>query len=384
MTSEHRPRAILCVVGARPNFMKIAPVLRAFGEATPAIPALLLHTGQHYDQAMQRQFFEDLGIRAPEFDLGVGSASHAVQTAEIMVRFEPVLERVAPAAVLVVGDVNSTLACALVAAKRGVPVFHVEAGLRSDDRAMPEEINRVLTDQLSELLFTTEASARERLLREGVSGDRVVFAGNVMIDTLLSQLERAVPAAETLDRYAAAQGGARLADRGYGVVTLHRPTNVDDRDTLVRLLACLSELSTELPLVFPVHPRAQARIEAAGLQDRLAASALALTPPLGYLQMLGLVRAARLVLTDSGGLQEETTALGVPCLTLRHNTERPITVELGTNRVVGTSPERILGAAREALRAPLPQRPVVPGWDGRAAARIAEAINRWLDARPGS
>ncbi len=374
---NRNPRAggILCVVGARPNFMKIAPIMAALKGAGP-IPARLLHTGQHYDAAMNQQFFRELGIPLPDLNLEVGSASHAVQTAEIMRRFEPVLDAECPAAVLVVGDVNSTIACALVAAKKGVPVVHVEAGLRSFDRTMPEEINRVLTDQISDLLFTTERNARENLLREGVAEPRIHFVGNVMIDTLHRNLERAVPAAQTLGTSA---GGLAGCAEGYGVLTLHRPSNVDDPYVLRTLLGMVREISDRLPLVFPLHPRTRAQIGRHGLETLLDSQNLLVLPPLGYLQMLGLMREARLVLTDSGGIQEETTALGVPCITLRNNTERPITVTEGTNTVVGQDPARIGAAVAEVLATGGKGGRVPEFWDGRAAVRIAGILRRWLE-----
>jgi len=368
---------ILCVVGARPNFMKIAPIMRAFREGPTSLRARLLHTGQHYDAAMKHAFFDQLHIPEPEIDLEVGSGSHAQQTAEIMRRFEPVLDASPPLAVLVVGDVNSTIACALVAVKKGIPVFHVEAGLRSGDRSMPEEINRVLTDQLSELLFTTEAAARDNLLREGIDGDRVHFVGNVMIDTLRFNLGDAVPPAVTL----AAQGAPALAAGGYGLVTLHRPSNVDDPLVLGRLLAVLAQVSETTPLLFPVHPRTASRIAAAGFDALLASAAITLLPPLGYLEMLGLMRDARVVLTDSGGIQEETTALGVPCITLRENTERPITVSQGTNTVVGTDPGRIETCYAQVLRDGGKRGRIPELWDGQAAARIVGEIDRWAAGR---
>ncbi|MGZ9059195.1 MAG: non-hydrolyzing UDP-N-acetylglucosamine 2-epimerase, partial [Burkholderiaceae bacterium] len=327
---------VLCVVGARPNFMKIAPVMAALSEA--GISAQLLHTGQHYDEAMNDSFFADLGIPRPDHHLEVGSASHAVQTAEVMKRFEPVLEQVRPRSVLVVGDVNSTIACALVAAKRGVRVIHVEAGLRSFDRTMPEEINRVLTDQLSDLLFTTEKSALANLQREGIDAARVHFVGNVMIDTLRHNLERAVPSRDTL--------GESLA--GYAVLTLHRPSNVDHPATLRALLEGVAEINRNLPVIMPLHPRTRGNIEKFGLAGLL--DGVRVLPPIGYLEMLGLMRDARLVLTDSGGIQEETTALGVPCLTLRDNTERPITLTEGTNTLVGSNPDAILAAFADILQ----------------------------------
>ena len=358
--------------------MKIAPIMRAFA-TEPALQGVLLHTGQHYDAAMKAAFFEQLSIPEPDVDLGVGSASHALQTAEIMRRFEPELDRLHPGAVLVVGDVNSTIACALVAVKKGVPVIHVEAGLRSWDRTMPEEINRVLTDQISDLLFTTEQDAAGNLAREGIDPARIQFVGNVMIDTLRYNQPRATRPADLL---AALPGGNRLLDgKGYGLLTLHRPSNVDDPDVLRGLLDVLCELSQELPLVFPVHPRTRARIEAAGLGYGLERGLLAM-PPLGYLDMLGLMGGARLVLTDSGGIQEETTALAVPCITLRENTERPITVTEGTNTVVGTDPWRIRAAFREVLDGGGKAGRIPELWDGHAAERIAAAILGWAP-RPG-
>ena len=362
---------ILCVVGARPNFMKIAPIMRAFARTDSRLSARLLHTGQHYDEAMKHAFFEQLGIPEPDIDLEVGSGSHAQQTAEIMKRFEPVLDENPPVAVLVVGDVNSTIACALVAVKKGSPVIHVEAGLRSGDRQMPEEINRILTDQLSELLFTTERSAGANLTREGIPAGKVFFAGNVMIDTLLYNLDQAVSAAQTL------QETGLEAKGGYGLLTLHRPSNVDDPQVLARLLGVLADISEHTPLLFPVHPRTKARIADAGLQALLEGSHIHLLPPAGYLQMLGLMREAKVVFTDSGGIQEETTALGVPCVTLRENTERPITVDEGTNTIVGTDAGRIRACYDDivATGGKGGRRPEL--WDGRAAERIVDAINRW-------
>ena len=357
---------VLCVVGARPNFMKIAPIMAAFAEV--GIAAQLLHTGQHYDEAMNDRFFLDLGIPRPDHHLEVGSASHAVQTAEVMKRFEPILERVQPQAVLVVGDVNSTLACALVAAKRGVRVIHVEAGLRSYDRNMPEEINRVLTDQISDLLFITERSALANLQREGIDPARVQFVGNVMIDTLHRNLARAVPSSATL--------GQAVAH--YAVLTLHRPANVDHPDTLRALLDVVAEINRSLPVVMPLHPRTRSNIEKFGLTALL--DGLHILPPIGYLEMLGLMRDAKLVLTDSGGIQEETTALGVPCLTLRENTERPITLAEGTNTLVGPDPAAIRAAFREVMANGGKTGRIPEYWDGRAAMRIAHTLQSWLPA----
>jgi len=365
---------ILCVVGARPNFMKIAPIMRAFAEPSSQFPARLLHTGQHYDAGMKHSFFEQLHIPQPDIDLEVGSGTHAQQTAEIMLRFEPVLEEAPPRAVLVVGDVNSTIACALVATKKGIPVIHVEAGLRSGDRSMPEEINRLLTDQLSELLFTTEEGARDNLLREGVAQERIHFVGNVMIDTLFYNLADAVPAERTLRELSA----SRASVQNFGLLTLHRPSNVDDPEVLRHLLEILAEISSTTPLIFPLHPRTRARIDTAGTGGLLKSAAITTTPPLGYLEMLGLMREARVVLTDSGGIQEETTALGVPCLTLRENTERPITVEQGTNTVVGTDRGRILATYCDVIETGGKSGRTPELWDGQAAARIVAIINRWV------
>lgn len=371
---------VICVVGARPNFMKMAPILRAFAAHRPAIPTLLLHTGQHYDRDMNDRLFEDLRLPEPDINLEVGSGSHAVQTAEVMKRFEPVVDAHQPACVLVVGDVNSTLACSLVASKKGVPVAHVEAGLRSYDRAMPEEINRVLTDQIADLLYTTERSAAANLAAEGIGGERVRFVGNVMIDSLLSNRQYARAPAATI---AAAGGDAALIGgaAGYGVVTLHRPSNVDEPEMLAALLGVLREISAALPLVFALHPRTRNNIERFGLQNLIDTPRMLMLPPQGYLEMLGLMAGARIVLTDSGGLQEETTALGVPCLTLRDNTERPITVDQGTNTLVG----RDIAAIREQTAAILAghgKSGRVPElWDGQAAERIAADLAAWLIER---
>ncbi len=373
---------ILCVVGARPNYMKMAPIIRALAAFGDAVPPVLVHTGQHYDAAMNDSFFTALGMPRPAVNLEVGSASHAVQTAEIMKRFEPVLDAHAPAAVLVVGDVNSTIACALVAAKKGVPVVHVEAGLRSYDRRMPEEINRVLTDQIADLLYTTERSAAANLHAEGVADERIVFVGNVMIDTLLANRSAAVPASTTLAGLPlAASVFATGREPRYGVVTLHRPSNVDDRDTLGRLIGALNTISRQLPLVLALHPRTRARIEEFGLAAAFEADRVAILPPQGYLEMLGLMAQATLVLTDSGGLQEETTALGVPCLTLRENTERPITIVEGTNTLCGTDAARIVHEATDILATGGKRGRSPELWDGRAAERIAAHLASWIAAR---
>lgn len=368
---------IVCVVGARPNFMKIAPILRAFADNSPALPALLVHTGQHYDKDMNDRLFEDLRLPHPDINLGVGSGSHAVQTAEVMRRFEPVLDEHKPAGVLVVGDVNSTLACSLVSVKKGIPVVHVEAGLRSYDRAMPEEINRVLTDQIADLLYTTERSAKDNLVREGIAAERIRFAGNVMIDSLLANREYARSPQQTLQA-AGADASALNHPAGYAVVTLHRPSNVDHTETLGSLLETLREVSEKLPLIFALHPRTRINIERFGLQHLVSGQRMVLLPPQGYLEMLGLMSGATLVLTDSGGLQEETTALGVPCLTMRENTERPITVEHGTNTMVGRDHNAIISGVEEILGGGGKRGRVPELWDGRAAERIALDLGQWL------
>jgi len=367
------PGPLLCVVGARPNYMKMAPLLRAF-RANPALPrALLVHTGQHYDPMLNDRLFEDLALPRPDVNLEVGSGTHAAQTAEVMRRFEPVLDEQRPSCVVVVGDVNSTLACALVSSKKSIPVAHVEAGLRSYDRGMPEEINRVLTDQIADLLYTTERCAQDNLAREGIAPERIHFAGNVMIDSLLSHKSRAVPAARTLP--------AHFKQQRYGVVTLHRPSNVDEPRALCESLDLLRAVSDRLPLVCALHPRTVARIDAFGFADMLKTRRLAVLPPQGYLEMLGLMSDATLVLTDSGGMQEETTALAVPCLTLRENTERPITIAQGTNTLVGRDRALILRLVDEILKNGGKRGRTPELWDGRAAERIASHLEAWLARR---
>lgn len=373
MTYLNSTPHILCVVGARPNFIKIGPIMRAFNAPGSGIRASLVHTGQHYDSAMKHTFFEQLHIPEPDVDLGVGSGSHALQTARIMERFEPTLDNLKATAVLVVGDVNSTIACALVAAKKQIPVIHVEAGLRSGDRSMPEEINRILTDQLSDLLFTSEASADTNLRREGIAGGKIFLVGNVMIDTLRDNLARAVPFRDTLT--AAGVSAKLMAD--YGLLTLHRPSNVDDPKVLKRLITVLADISQRTPLVFPIHPRTRARITEAGLDQQLATANIQLLPPQGYLEMLGLMADARMVFTDSGGIQEETTALGVPCITLRNSTERPITVTQGTNTVVGTNTDAIRRAHSWIINSGGKTGRQPDLWDGQTAPRIAGIIASW-------
>ena len=362
---------VLSVVGARPNFVKIAPLLREMA-ARPQIESVLVHTGQHYDPRMSDGFFEALAIPAPDYNLAVGSASHARQTAEVMTRLEPVLESVHPDVVLVVGDVNSTLAAALVAVKQGIRVGHVEAGLRSFDRSMPEEINRLATDAIADELFASEESAVVNLAREGVPQERVHFVGNVMIDALrLTQ-----PLWQTSGVFASL-GLDRI--RQYGAVTLHRPANVDDPRRLRQILSALHEVARHVPLIFPVHPRVRERLTgfdvtwlAAG--QPVPERGIVCTEPLGYLDFVALVSHAAVVLTDSGGIQEETTVLGVPCLTLRENTERPATVTYGTNRVIGVARSRIIDAALFALAHPPARSAAPPLWDGHASARIVDTL----------
>lgn len=364
---------VINICGARPNFMKVAPLMRAY-RRHPAIEPLLVHTGQHYDRNMSELFFKQLGIPEPDINLGVGSASHAVQTAEIMTRFEQTVLQRKPDWVVVVGDVNSTIACALVATKLGVRVAHVEAGLRSFDRSMPEEINRVLTDAISDLLFVTEPSGVENLRREGVPGERVHLVGNVMIDTLLANRERAAASTILQD--------LGLRRRGYDLVTLHRPSNVDDRAALGPILDALLEVAGDRDVVFPIHPRTRKNLAAFGFEERIGRqSRIRLIEPQGYLDFLKLMSDAHAVLTDSGGVQEETTILGVPCLTLRHNTERPITLTEGTNRLVAPTKQGILDAlaAVDGTAGAAPRMPTL--WDGRAAERIRDVL---LSAGAGS
>ncbi len=360
------PLKIILVAGARPNFMKIAPLMPALAAAEGVEP-VLVHTGQHYDESMSELFFRQLGIPAPDVNLGVGSASHAVQTAEIMRAFEPVLAEIKPAAVVVVGDVNSTIACGLVAVKLGVTLAHVEAGLRSFDRTMPEEINRLLTDAISDLLFCTEQSGVDNLRREGVDTEKIFLVGNVMIDTLMRNRAKADSSPILRD--------LGLAGRPYAVLTLHRPSNVDDPVVFARLLEALDAIQRELPIVFPIHPRTRKNLADSPLGRRVEAMGnMKLIDPAGYLDFLKLMAEARVVLTDSGGIQEETTILKVPCLTLRETTERPVTVEVGSNKVVGTDPAAILAGFRDVMAGAAADCGVPPMWDGQAAGRIADIL----------
>ena len=372
---------ILIVVGARPNFMKAAPIMNAIrefnsirGEWSKKISVTLVHTGQHYDAQMSDAFFVDLQLPKPDVFLGAGSGSHAEQTAEIMKRFEPVLQQVAPDVLMVAGDVNSTLACALVAAKmtpRKPAIVHVEAGLRSNDHSMPEEINRILTDQISDLLFVTESSAMRNLQKEGIPPHKIVFAGNTMIDSLRACEQRA-DTSDVLQRLG-------LTSNAYALLTLHRAANVDDRGAFVEILEGLGELRRLVPIIFPVHPRTQKQIQTLGLEAYFSAGessqqgGIHIIPPQGYLDFLCLMKNARLVVTDSGGIQEETTALGIPCVTLRDNTERPVTVQVGTNILGGTKCSGIQQAIRLQLT-PARKSKIPDLWDGRAAARIVGTL----------
>jgi UDP-N-acetylglucosamine 2-epimerase (non-hydrolysing) len=357
--------SVTAIVGARPNFVKMAPLLEEAGRR-PALQCRLVHTGQHYSPEMSATFFDELGMPAPDINLEIGSGSHTAQTAGVMLRLEAELNERRPDLVLVVGDVNSTMAAALVASKLGIPVAHVEAGLRSFDRSMPEETNRLVTDTLSDYLFASEPSGVANLLAEGIPKEKIFLVGNVMIDTLLKFRDQAAQTG-VLERLG-------LKSKNYAVATIHRPSNVDGIEHLASLMNMLSELSHHLPVVFPVHPRTRERMEHAGLTER----GVILVEPLGYLEFLRITSEARLVLTDSGGIQEETTILQVPCLTMRENTERPITIEQGTNRLVGTDPENILRAALDTLDAP--PRCLAPPefWDGKASARILDVLERSL------
>ena len=361
---------IINIVGARPNFMKIAPIMEAYADHS-SIEPVLVHTGQHYDESMSELFFRELGIPEPDINLGVGSASHAAQTPNIMKAFEPVVLEQEPDVVLVVGDVNSTIACGLVAVKLGVKLAHVEAGLRSFDRTMPEEINRVLTDAISDFLFCSEQSGVENLRREGIPEEKIFLVGNVMIDTLLKNKAKA--------------DGSRIVEElglragQYAVLTLHRPSNVDDREAFGRIVAALEMIQRDLPIVFPVHPRTRKNLESSSLGSHVGAmDNLRLIEPVGYLDFLKLMSLAKFVLTDSGGIQEETTILNVPCLTLRENTERPVTVEVGTNRIVGTEVNTILAAYRDIVAGRVRQEGIPELWDGKAAKRIVGVMAQRL------
>jgi UDP-N-acetylglucosamine 2-epimerase (non-hydrolysing) len=375
---------IMNIVGARPNMMKVAPLVAEMRRHTELQP-VIVHTGQHYDYSMSQVFFEQLNIPQPDYNLEVGSGTHHAQTAEIIRRFGDLVQQDRPDMVLVVGDVNSTIACALVAAKESIPVVHVEAGLRSFDREMPEEINRVLTDTISDLLFTTEKSGNQNLANEGVSSDKVFFVGNLMIDSLVGALEIA--------RCSPLRGKLGLSKRGYAVLTLHRPSNVDDPIQLTQTLLALEGLARTIPILFPVHPRTQQKITASGFGGThawdgitsIAGAGIRTMPPASYMDFLGLVDSAAMVITDSGGIQEETTYLGVPCLTYRNNTERPVTVTLGTNRLIGADPANLVRHANEVWRNISgrngERHTPPPLWDGRAAPRIVRVLKEYLATR---
>jgi len=364
---------IINVVGARPNFMKIAPIFEVM-KRTPGVDPYIVHTGQHYDAVMSELFFNNLGLPEPDRYLGVGSGSHGEQTGKIMIGFESIVRDLDPDIVLVVGDVNSTIACGLVAVKLGVKLVHVEAGLRSFDRTMPEEVNRVLTDQISDYLFTTERSALDNLVREGIDPKRVHFVGNVMIDSLLNHRAKAAQQTVLAD--------LGLEPRGFALATLHRPANVDDPAVFADLLEVLGEISRRLPVLFPMHPRSRARLAEFGLEARAAEfPALRFSEPLGYLDFLRCMDNAAFVLTDSGGIQEETTVLGVPCITARDNTERPVTTTKGTNVVAGRDPARLLAEAGKILDGPAPAGELPDLWDGHAAERIVRVLLDEVGAR---
>lgn len=361
---------VINVAGARPNFMKVAPIVAAMNRRSSEFQSILVHTGQHYGASMSDSFFRDLEMPEPDVDLGVGSASHAVQTAGVIQAFEPYVIHEKPDWVIVVGDVNSTVACALVCAKLGVKVAHVEAGLRSRDRTMPEEINRILTDQIAELLLTPSLDANENLRAEGIPEERIRFVGNVMIDSLCASLERS--------KHSQVLADLSMKKREYAVLTLHRPSNVDEKGAFARILDALEKIARRLPIIFPAHPRTRRMIDELGLTERTEdIKGLFVIDPVGYLDFVHLVSNAKLVLTDSGGIQEETTVLGIPCITLRENTERPITVEMGTNVLAGTDTDKIVTAVNHALDNPPDQSKlrVPPLWDGKTADRILDALS---------
>lgn len=366
---------IINIVGARPNFMKIAPLMAEYKKYDMITP-ILVHTGQHYDQKMSELFFEELGIPKPDINLGIGSGSHAVQTAEIMKAIEPILLEHKPDVMLVVGDVNSTIACGLVAVKLGIKLIHVEAGLRSGDRTMPEEINRILTDSISDALFCTEQSGVDNLCREGVSKEKIHFVGHVMIDTLLKNLKKAEASTILDDLHA--EGIFNGGD--FAVLTLHRPSNVDDPAVFSRILEGLEVIQKDMPILFPIHPRTRKNLAMSNLSDRVnSLKRLHLMEPIGYLDFLKLTSTAKIVLTDSGGIQEETTVLQIPCLTLRENTERPVTVEIGSNQIVGTDSQRIIAAYKSVMNNGFRTPQIPPLWDGKASGRIVKILIEKFD-----
>lgn len=362
-------KRILNVVGARPNFMKIAPIQRAMQKYPGDIEPLLMHTGQHYDERMSKFFFEDLQLPQPDIYLGVGSGSHAEQTAKIMVDFEKACLEYKPDLVVVVGDVNSTVACSLVASKLWIPVAHVEAGLRSFDRKMPEEINRIVTDSLSEYLFITEKSGTENLLKEGTDPAKIHFVGNVMIDSLTYFLDKA-NGSSILQQL-------ELEAQGYALVTLHRPSNVDEPENFLKIISAFEEIQRRVPIVFPIHPRTEKNIKQFGMEKKIKSlKNLRLLSPVGYLDFMQLTKKCKFVMTDSGGIQEETTFLGIPCITLRENTERPITVEIGTNEIVGTDTQKIISLSEKLFSGNWKEGKIPELWDGHAAERIVDVLKK--------
>jgi UDP-N-acetylglucosamine 2-epimerase (non-hydrolysing) len=361
-------KKVFNIVGARPNFMKVAPIQKEMSLRDNLYKPILLHTGQHYDKKMSTLFFDDLNLPRPEIYLGVGSGSHAEQTAKIMIAFEKACLKHKPDLILVVGDVNSTIGCSLVASKLGIPVAHVEAGLRSFDRSMPEEVNRILTDTLSDFLFITERSGEINLLKEGKDSNKIHFVGNVMIDSLINFLEKASQS-KVLEKF-------NLIPQDYLLITLHRPSNVDSRNTLLNIVKILEEIQKKIKIIFPVHPRTRNKLEEFNLYSSLTKlKKLILTDPVGYLDFLQLEKNSRFILTDSGGIQEETTYLGIPCLTLRENTERPITTEIGTNEIVGMDSDKILNSVETILAGEWKQGKIPPFWDGHAAERIIHILS---------
>lgn len=360
-------KTIVHVVGARPNYMKIAPLMEALNDA-PNLRQVLVNTGQHYDEAMSKSFLRELALPVPDRNLEVGSASHAVQTAKVMIGFEAACLAEKPDLVVVVGDVNSTMAASLVAAKLMIPIAHLEAGLRSFDRGMPEEINRIVTDCLADVLLTPSEDGDANLLKEGVPSEKIHLVGNIMIDTLMRHLPVA-----TLDRLA---GRIDVRDQAYGVLTLHRPSNVDDPVILTRILEAVAQIAQTVPVVFPVHPRTRERLKTVGIEHLLKNVTLA--EPMGYIDFLSLTSHARIILSDSGGLQEESTALGIPCLTLRENTERPVTITHGTNHLVGTHTAAILKGFDEAMSREHDAQRRPPLWDGHTAGRVATVLKNFL------
>jgi UDP-N-acetylglucosamine 2-epimerase (non-hydrolysing) len=363
-------KKIISVVGARPNFMKVAPLHKAFKRYNGQIEHLICHTGQHYDEKMSKIFFNDLELPQPHFYLGIGSGSHAEQTANVMIEFEKVLLTEKPDMVIVVGDVNSTIACSLTASKLGIKVAHVEAGLRSFDRGMPEEINRILTDSISDYLFVTEKSGLENLKREGVSEDKIFFTGNVMIDSLVEYFPKTDESDILLCH--------NLEKGNYILVTLHRPSNVDSKDYLEELIHLLNTVSEKRKVIFPIHPRTKNNMHRFGLDNTLSENVI-LTDPIGYIDFLSLTKNAELIITDSGGIQEESTYLGVQCITVRNNTERPVTVEVGTNQLIGTDLEKVEKTALEVLCGQKKQGAIPVLWDGHAADRITEILTELLE-----